>query len=317
MTQKTALKVIRDNLSWISLIVLFVLFASMNPNFVGAASLTNILSSAAPLLAISLGVTFVLLVGSVDLSVGAICSCACVITGTLFEFAGNWSIPIAIAFGAVAGAINGLLFVLLRIPSFIVTLSTMSLWKCIALILVGGAPQGIPLRLWKALAWAKLRIGIVPVLFLGALIVLGLFYIAQSRTAFGRSLFAVGANERAARMFGVNVMSTKTLAFVFSGIGSGLAGAIYAVQLKSSLPAIGDPLTLMAIAAVALGGTPLTGGRGSVLRSLLGALVVLVIQNGLNAIGVDPFWQQIVFGALTILAVYLNSERGGRSLVVK
>jgi ribose/xylose/arabinose/galactoside ABC-type transport system permease subunit len=123
--------------------------------------------------------------------------------------------------------------------------------------------------------------------------------------------YKIGANERAARMHGLNVTATKIGVFVLPGAGAGLAGAIYSTQLKSSIPTIGDPLTLMAMAAVALGGTPLTGGKGSVLKTLLGAILVMTIQNGLNIIAVDAFWQQIVFGALMIFALYLNSEKGG------
>ena len=160
-------------------------------------------------------------------------------------------------------------------------------------------------------------LGIVPFLFLVSLVALAVFYFIQTKTAFGRSIFAIGANERAARMFGLKVSGTKFWAYVASGIASALAGAVYSIELKTSQPTVGDPLTLLSIAAVVLGGTPLTGGRGSVLRTLLGALLVIIIQNGLNTAALDPYWQQIVFGAFTIIAVFLNSERGGRVFIVK
>ena len=118
-------------------------------------------------------------------------------------------------------------------------------------------------------------------------------------------------------MFGLKVNATKFWAFALSGAGSAMAGAFYSIELKTSIASIGDPLTLLAIAAIVIGGTPLTGGRGSVVRTLLGALLVVIIQNGLNTGAVDPYWQQIVFGAFTIFAVYLNSEKVGRNLVVK
>jgi ribose/xylose/arabinose/galactoside ABC-type transport system permease subunit len=273
--------------------------------------------ASAPLLALSFGATFVILTGSIDLSVGAIVSASCVIFGTTFPVLGNWSILVALVFGFVAGSINGLLFIWLKIPSFIVTLSTLSLWKSVALLLVGGGAKGIPMKLWKGLAWANVELGIVPLLFLISLVVFVIFYFVQLKTPLGRSVFAVGANERAARMFGLKVNSTKFWAYVFSGVGSGLAGAFYSIELKTSLATIGDPLTLMSIAAVVLGGTPLTGGRGSVSRTLLGALLVIIIQNGLNTVALDVYWQQIVFGAFTILAVFLNSEKGGRNLIIK
>ena len=317
MTQRISGRTILDNLPWLSLIVLLGVFTSINPRFVGAYSLANIFLVAAPLLTLSFGATYVIMAGSIDLSVGAIVSASCVIYGTTFPILGNWSILVAVVFGFVAGSINGLLFIWLRIPSFIVTLSTLSLWKSVALLLVGGGAKGIPMKLWKGLAWADLALGIVPLLFLISLVVFAVFYFVQSRTALGRSVYAIGANERAARMCGLKVNSTKFWVYALSGIGSGAAGAFYSIELKTSLATIGDPLTLLSIAAVVLGGTPLTGGRGSVLRTLLGAMLVIIIQNGLNTVALDVYWQQIVFGAFVILAVFLNSEKGGRTLVIK
>ena len=317
MKQRISGQAILDNLPWLFLIALLGVFTSINPRFLGAYSLANIFLVAAPLLSLSFGATYVIMAGSIDLSVGAIVSAACVIYGTTFPILGNWSIIVAVLFGFVAGSVNGLLFTWLRIPSFIVTLSTLSLWKSVALLIVGGGAKGIPMKLWKGLAWADLALGIVPLLFLISLVVFALFYFVQSKTAFGRSVFAIGANERAARMCGLKVNSTKFWAYVLSGIGSGLAGAFYSIELKTSLATIGDPLTLLSIAAVVLGGTPLTGGRGSVLRTLLGAMLVIIIQNGLNTVALDVYWQQIVFGAFVILAVFLNSEKGGRTLIIK
>ncbi|HTO21193.1 MAG TPA: ABC transporter permease [Spirochaetia bacterium] len=317
MTRRTTGRVVVDNLPWLLLVALVGVFTGINPRFVGPFSLANIFSVAAPLLCLSLGATFVIITGSIDLSVGAIVSASCVIYGTTFPVLGNWSIVVAVAFGFLAGSLNGLLFTWLKIPSFMVTLAASALWKSVALILVGGGAKGIPMELWKGLKWAEFSLGVVPILFLVALCVFGLYLFIQTKSALGRAIFAVGANERAARMFGLNVNSTKFWAFAMSGAGSALAGAFYSIELKTSLATIGDPVTLLAIAAVVIGGTPLTGGRGSVLRTLLGALLVVIIQNGLNTVAVDPYWQQIVFGAFTIVAVYLNSERGGRNLIVK
>jgi len=317
MTRRLTGQTILSNLPWLLLIVLLGSFTSINPRFVGAYSLENIFTVAAPLLILSFGATFVIVTGSIDLSVGAIVSASCVIFGMTFPTLGNWSVIAAIVFGLVAGSVNGFLFTRLRIPSFIVTLSTMALWKSVALLLVGGGAKGIPMATWKGLAWADIVLGIIPLPFVFSVVVFALFYVVQARTPFGRSIFATGANERAARMFGLKVTSTKFLAFVASGVASGLAGALYSIELKTSQATVGDPLTLLSIAAVVLGGTPLTGGRGSVLRTFLGAMLVIIIQNGLNTVALDPYWQQIVFGAFTILAVFLNSERGGRVFIVK
>lgn len=317
MTKRMTIRPFVDNFPWLFLIALIAVFTGINPRFVGPISLGNILTVAGPLLCLSLGATFVIVTGAIDLSVGAIVSASCVIYGMTFPMLGNWSIVAALAFGFAAGSVNGLLFTWLKIPSFIVTLAASALWKSVALIMVGGGAKGIPMELWDGLKWADLSIGIVPILFLISLAAFGLYYFIQSKTALGRAIFAVGANERGARMLGLNVNSTKFWAFVLSGVGCALAGAFYSIELKTSLATIGDPVTLLAIASVVIGGTPLTGGRGSVLRTLLGALLVVIIQNGLNTVAVDPYWQQIVFGAFTIFAVYLNSEKGGRDFIVK
>lgn len=306
-----------DFFSFASIIFMVILFTTLNPNFLGVINIKNILTDSVPLLVVATGVTFVLLIGSVDLSVGAVCSCACVFTGLWISKYGNIIILFVLLFGIFAGALNGILFTKLKIPSFIVTLCTMNIWNCVALLISNGKPEGIPIEKWPLIRWAKISWGIVPFLFVLAILFLVFFYIIQAKTRLGKSIYAVGANQRAARMFGISIQTTTMFPFIFSGFGAALSGVFYALILKSSLPTIGNALTLTAMAAVALGGTPLTGGRGSVLRTLLGVFLVMIIQNGLNVIAVDAFWQQIVFGVIVIFSVYLNSDKNLRSLIVK
>ncbi len=308
---------IKNYLSIISIILVTSILTMLNPNFLSGENIKNILTDTAPLLAMAGGVTFVLFLGSIDLSTGAVCSFTCVVTGMYIGEIGNWIIPIVLLIGVFAGLVNGILFTKLKIPSFIVTLCTLSIWKCAALLLSGGAPYGIPVKKWDIIKWAKITFGDVPILFVIAMVVLLLYYVLQSRLIVGKTIFATGANERAASMMGLKLMPAKICAFVLSGVGSALAGIFYAIKLKSSLPSIGDSLNLMAIAAVALGGTALTGGKGSVLKTLLGAVLVIIIQNGLNVIGVDAFWQQIVFGLLVIYAIYMNADKSGSDVIVK
>ena len=193
----------------------------------------------------------------------------------------------------------------------------MNIWNCVALLISKGRPEGIPIEKWGLIRWAKISWGIIPFLFVLALVFLAIFYLVQTKTPLGKSIYAAGANQRAARIAGINIIKATLFPFVFSGVGAALAGIFYTLILKSSLPTIGNPLTLTAMAAVALGGTPLTGGRGSVLRTVLGVFLVMIIENGLNVIAVDAFWQQIVFGAIVIFAVYLNSDKNIRGLIVK
>ncbi|NRF95106.1 ABC transporter permease [Paenibacillus frigoriresistens] len=304
-------------LNMISVIILVGLFTAINPNFLNAANMKNILMDISPLLVMSAGVTFVLLIGSVDLSIGAICSCACVMTGMWIPVMGNWIIPVVILFGLFAGALNGFIFTKLKITSFIVTLCTMSIWQCVALLISQGAPRGIPINMWKYIQWAKISFGIVPILFVISLVVWGVFYFIQVKTVFGKTIYAVGANERAANLVGLDLVKAKIITFMLSGAGAALGGMIFSLKLKASIPTIGNPYTLMTLAAVVLGGTALTGGKGSVIKTIIGVMLVIIIQNGLNVVAVDAFLQQIVFGMLIIFAVYLNVDKSGRDVIIK
>ncbi len=144
-----------------------------------------------------------------------------------------------------------------------------------------------------------------------------LYHLYQSRTATGKTMMALGANERAARLIGLNINKAKIMAFMFSGLGAAISGMFFAVKLKSGIPTVGEQYNLIAIASDALGGVALTGGRGYLPMVILGVGLITVIQNGMNVIAVDGFWQQIVFGLLVLLAIYMNSDRARRDLVVK
>lgn len=293
-------------------------FTAMNPNFLSAFNIKNILTDTAPLLLVAAPLTFVLLLGCIDLSTGSVISCSCVIAGLYIGETGSPAmIALMIAMGLAAGLLNGLVYTLLRVPTFVATLCTSSIWQCAALVISGGAPKGIPIKQWGAIAWSKWTPVGVPITFLLALAVLGTLYFVQSRTRIGKSIFAVGANEKAARMMGVRIMRAKLAAFALTGVGASLAGVFYAIKLRSSLPAVGLPVTLMAIASVVLGGTTLSGGIGSVPRTLIGVFLVIALQNGLNVVGVDAFWQEIVFGLLVIVAIGINADKSGRDIIIK
>lgn len=304
-------------LNIVSLIVLIIVFLFLNPNFLAMNNITNILTDTAPLLLMAIGITFVLLLGSIDLSTGSICTCTCVITGLYIGDYGLMVLIPVVAFGLFAGLVNGLVFTKLKVPSFIATLCTSAIFKCFALILSGGRPKGMPIKQWGVLAWSKFKLGVIPIYFIIAIIILLICYFIEKRTVLGRSIFACGANEPAAKMMGLKIEKAKLYAFVICGVLSALSGFFYAVKLRSSLPAIGDPLGLLCIAAVALGGTSLAGGSGSVLKSLIGVLLVIVIQSGLNVIGVGAFWQQIVFGSLVIIAIFMSSDKINTDIIVK
>ncbi|HWR24028.1 MAG TPA: ABC transporter permease [Feifaniaceae bacterium] len=312
--------------SVVAVILLVGVFTILDHNFVNRANLTNLLSDTAPLMIMACGATMVLLLGSVDLSIGSTCSVVNVlmvkILSETFRQTNNLFLSTvcafgaSLAFGAAAGFMLGFIHVRLKIPSFIASLGFMSVWKSTAL-LISEAPVSIPKALWPSINWAKISFGVLGFPLVLAGVVILVFFVLQSKTSFGKALYAIGGNERAARMAGIRIDRCKILAFVLSGLCSALGSIFLAAKLKSSAPTVGDPFTLLVIASVALGGTALSGGKGSVLGTVLGVFIVSIIRNGLNFAGVDVFWQNIVFGIVVIAAVAITVDRTGRSIVVK
>ncbi|MDR0361335.1 MAG: ABC transporter permease [Planctomycetota bacterium] len=318
---------LRDNMSRFislaSIVLLVIIFTVMNPNFLGAANVRNLLTDISPLLVMSCGVALVLLLGSIDLSMGSIASCSAVMLTLTFTCAGWWSYALIFLFGVFAGFLNGILHAKLKVPSFIATLSTQSIWQSAAFLLSGGQPLTLIPKNWGYVNWVRAKsigpipLGPIPPLFLIGLVLMIVYYVYQSRTETGKTMMALGANERAARLIGLGINRAKIVAFTFSGIGAAVAGMIFAVKLKSGIPTVGEQYNLIAIASAALGGVALTGGRGHIILVILGVGLITVIQNGMNVIAVDGFWQQIVFGLLVLAAIYMNSDRRRRDLVVK
>lgn len=305
------------NIYLMSAVLVISAFYFINPSFLSLYSMQNIASEIAPVLPLACGIGFVLYAGSIDLSIGAVASATCVITGMYITKVGQAIIPLMLLFGAVIGLVNGLLVAKLKIPSFIVTLCAQSVYRAVAIIVSGGGSSSIPLKQRHIVNWASTNIFSFPLMFWFSLaLVIGCLLI-ERKTALGKSIFAVGANEKAASLAGVNTQGTKIVAFMLCSIGAALGGVMYAYKLKSSVPTIGDNLYMMGISAVALGGTLFSGGRGSALRTLVGVITVVSISSGMNMAGVDPLWKDVVFGCVLILAVAINSEKGSRDLIIK
>ena len=306
-----------DNIFIFSAVIVIAAFYFINPSFLSLYSMQNIALEIAPLLPMALGIAFVLYTGCIDLSVGAIASATCVITGLNVAQYGNMMIVYMLLMGAMAGLMNGLLVARLRLPSFIVTLCAQSVWRAVAIVLSQGGSASIPLKQRAIVNWASEKVLLFPVMFWIALLLVGLCLLLERKTELGKSIFVIGANEKAARLAGVNNVRIKVLAYVLCGLGAALSGILYAYKLKSSVPTIGDNLFMLSISAVALGGTLFSGGRGSALRTLVGVVTVISISSGMNMAGVDPLWKDVVFGLVLVFAVFFNSEKRSRDLMIK
>ena len=301
----------------LSAVLVVVVFYLINPSFLSLYSLQNMSLEIAPLLPMACGIGFVLYSGCIDLSIGAVASATCVITGTYVIYTGHWIILYMLVFGALIGLLNGTLVSRLKLPSFIVTLCAQSVYRAMAIIISNGSSNTIPIKQRYIVNWATEKVLNFPIILWISIALMLFCLLIERKTELGKSIFAIGANERAARLAGVNATLIKTLAFMLCSLGASIGGIMYAYKLKSSVPTIGDDLYMMASSSVALGGTLFSGGRGSALRTLIGVITVISISSGMNMSGVDPLWKEVVFGVVLIFAVSINSEKGSRDLTIK
>lgn len=299
---------LRNNFSIFMLVGLIIIFASLAPQF---ATLTNariILEQSAVLVVIALGATFVIIAGSIDLSVGAVAGFGAVSTAILLSSYGPViAISLALVSGIMIGLLNGVIFAIGKIPSFIVTLGAMTIFSGVILGISGGSPTMINNSGFLD-AVAGRHIGVSNVVIIAVLIAI-LAYIVLEKMAFGRELRAVGGGEKVARLTGINVNRTKITAFVLSSLLAVIGGIMMAARSRVGDPTQGTGMELQAIAAVVIGGTPLTGGVGRIIGTVIGAITIGVLSNGLNLVGVSPYWQEIVTGIVLVLAVLLTIDR--------
>ncbi|MGG6312684.1 ABC transporter permease [Paenibacillus macerans] len=298
-------------LAFASLILLVVVFSLSSENFFRFDNLIGIMLSTAVIGVLALGSTFVIITGGIDLSVGTVMTFAAVMVGVIVSF---WNLPVplgilgGIAAGALCGFISGWLVARMGIPPFIATLGMMMVTKGLSLVVSGTKPiyfNDTPG--FSKIAMATL-FGIPSAVF----IFFGLAIVASiilSKTLIGRYNFAIGSNEEATRLSGVNVTFWKMIIYVITGAFAGIAGIMMASRLSSAQPSLGSGYELEAIAAVVIGGTSLSGGQGSILGTVIGALIMSVLTNGLRILSVPQEWQTVIVGAVVILAVYADILR--------
>lgn len=305
-------------LAFASLVALMVFFSFASPQFLQADNLVGILQSTAVNGVLAIACTFVIITSGIDLSVGTLMTFCAVMTGVVLTYVGMplWlGICAAIFFGALSGFVSGLLIAKLKIPPFIATLGMMMLLKGLSLVISGTKPiyfNDTPG--FTAISQDSLIGDIVPSLPIpNAVLILFLVAVAASivlnRTILGRYTFALGSNEEAVRLSGVNTDFWKIVVYTVSGGICGIAGLLIASRLNSAQPALGQGYELDAIAAVVIGGTSLSGGTGTIVGTIIGAFIMSVLTNGLRILSVAQEWQTVVTGVIIILAVYADILR--------
>jgi ribose transport system permease protein len=301
-----------------SLVILVIFFSVASPNFMQWSNFVGILLSTAVIGILALGATFVIITGGIDLSVGTVMTLSSVLTGLIIVTA---DLPIfigvigGIVTGAFCGMLCGLAITKLRIPPFIATLAMMMIAKGLALVLSNAAPIYFTDRpSFSKIAMGHLIPGIdipnaVIVFFLLGIIAT----VILSKTILGRFNFAIGSNEEATKLSGINVDRWKIAIYSLAGAFTGIAGVIMASRLNSAQPALGQGYELEAIAAVVIGGTSLSGGKGTIVGTIIGALIMSVLTNGLRVLSIPQEWQTVVVGIVIIFAVYMDILRRKKS----
>ncbi len=292
------------------LLALFLLGAMLSlasGAFLTAPNLLNVLRQAALLFLLASGLTLVILTAGLDLSVGANVAISACLAATLMKATGSIALPVfaGLGCGLAVGLINGLLITQLRIPPFIATYGMLWILHGITYwFMKGETIHGFPpgFRAIGSGHWLGISI---PVYLMVAFLIAGILFAQRSR--WGQEIYAVGANPEAARLSGVPVKSRLVLVYAVSGAMAGLASLIFLARLNSAEGDIGESLTLPAIAAVLIGGTSLFGGVGSMFGTLIGAMILTVVLNGMNLLAISANWQPLVTGVIVVLAVFLDN----------
>lgn len=289
------------------LLGLCLLLWILTPHFLTISNLLNVLEQTSINAVIAVGMTFVILSAGIDLSVGSVLALSGVVMATLLQQ--DWPVAAAMAVGLLMGfgfgALNGVAIAWGRLPPFIATLGMMSIARGCALLFTEGRPVSGFDQTFRSLATARI-LGIpAPVVITAAVYLVARFVLSSTR--FGRYVYAMGGNEEATRLSGVNVRLHKMLVYGVCGLTSGIAAVLLTARLNSAQPIAGIMYELDAIAAVVIGGTSLAGGEGGVGGTLIGALIMGVLRNGLNLLGVSSFLQQVVIGLVIVFAVLLDT----------
>jgi len=300
-----------ETMIFLAVILECLAFSILSPSFLTLNNFVNVTLQIAIYGILAVGMTLIMITGGIDLSVGSVVALAGVVAAIVSKkglFPADLMVLIAIlaglSVGAAIGALSGGLIARFSIPPFIVTLALMTICRGLVFIITGGFTEGELPPHFGLIGRGHLWLIPVPVILMAALFTAG--HILLRQTALGRHIYALGGNEEAARLSGIRIRRTKTLVYSLNGLLAGLAGVTLAARLGAGAPASGGGYELDVIAAVVVGGTSLSGGRGSLIGTLAGTVFIGVLNNGLNLANVDPYTQKVALGVVILAAVWLD-----------
>ncbi|WP_078411689.1 ribose ABC transporter permease RbsC [Priestia abyssalis] len=295
----------------VGLFILIMIVSILNPSFLAPLNILNLLRQVAINALIAYGMTFVILTGGIDLSVGSILALSSALMAGMIVSGVDpiLAILIGCVLGALMGMVNGLLVIKGKMAPFIATLATMTVYRGLTLVYTDGNPiTGLGDNYLFQLFGRGYFLGI-PVPAVTMMVSFAILWVILHKTPFGRQTYAIGGNEKAAIISGIKVPRVKVMIYSLAGLLSALAGAILTSRLNSAQPTAGTSYELDAIAAVVLGGTSLSGGRGRIFGTLIGALIIGTLNNGLNLLGVSSFYQMVVKGIVILIAVLIDRKK--------
>ena len=292
----------------IAFIVLFILLSILSPYFLSTTNIINVIRQSVFISIIAFSMTFVISMGGIDLSVGGTLAMVGVITACLLKAGVGvfYVVLIGLLLGALIGAINGFLIAILGVTDFIATLAMMTMLRGIIMNITHGVPIfGLRSPSFQYLCQGYI-FGAVPTPIIIMIITFIISYYLMYKTKFGRYTISIGSNFEAARLVGINIKKIKILVYTLSGLFSGISGVLLTSRLEAAMPEAGLGYELEVIAATIIGGTGLAGGEGYLLGTALGAVLMVLIRNGLNLLNVSTFWHQVVIGGIILIAVGIN-----------
>ncbi|MEV1011487.1 ABC transporter permease [Streptomyces sp. NPDC049881] len=301
-------------LAFASLIVIYTFFAIASPYFFTYDNFISILFSTVVIGTLAIGTTFVVITSGIDLSIGTGMALCAVMAGVFMVNAGlplAVGVPLTILFGGLMGLVNGFNIAVLRIPPFIATLAMMLVAEGLALVVSDSTPiYFTEVSGYTDLSTGRLIPGVdIPNAVLILVVIAVIAGVLLTKSVLGRYTYSIGSNEEATGLSGIDVRRWKIVIYVFAGLFTGLAGVLISARLGSAQPATGMGYELQAIAAVVIGGTSLSGGKGSIIGTLIGALIISVLNNGLQIMSIPQEWQNVILGCVILVAVYTDQVR--------
>ncbi len=309
--KKSAGEYIQEYGAFIALIILIIGISIVSPEFRTGSNFLSLLRQSSINGLIAFGMTGVILTGGIDLSVGSVLALSTALCAGMIStgMPAGLAMLLALVIGAVLGCISGLLVTKGRLQPFIATLITMTVFRGLTMIYTDGKPISNLGDSFVLKLIGKGTIFGVPVPVILLIVIFALFYFLLTQTTFGRKVYATGSNWKCAQLVGVNINKTKLIVYGISGLMASISGLILLSRLNSAQPTLGDGYELDAIASVALGGTSMNGGRGKIQGTLIGVLIIAVLNNGLNILGVSSYYQDVVKGLVILVAVLSDRNR--------